>query len=47
MEPVSLAGIERALVVMAHPDDYPLPPREGPTREELLDALSTKEAANA
>jgi hypothetical protein len=25
---------------MADPDAYPVPPREGPTREELLEALA-------
>lgn len=37
----------RIAEVMAHPDDYPPPPREGPTREELLAALSTEEAVSA
>jgi hypothetical protein len=26
--------------IMSHPDDYPRPPRVGPTREELLAALA-------
>ena len=29
----------RVAEVMANPQDYPLPPREGPTREELLEEL--------
>ncbi len=32
--------LERAAEVMANPDAYPIPPREGPTRDELLDALA-------
>jgi 2-polyprenyl-6-methoxyphenol hydroxylase-like FAD-dependent oxidoreductase len=38
--------LERVAHVMANPDRYPIPPREGPSRHELLDALS-KEAADA
>jgi 2-polyprenyl-6-methoxyphenol hydroxylase-like FAD-dependent oxidoreductase len=33
------ALLQRMAEVMANPDAYPLPPREGPTREELLDRL--------
>ena len=31
--------LERVAEVMAHPDDYPIPPREGPSRRELLRLL--------
>lgn len=31
--------------VMAHPEDHPLPAREGPTREALLEALASPEEA--
>lgn len=31
---------KRVAEVMANPDDYPLPPREGPTRGEVLAALA-------
>lgn len=37
----------RAAEVMAEPEAYPPPPREGPSREELLAALAGKEAAHA
>lgn len=43
-DPVLMARIAE---VMAHPDDYPPPPREGPTREELLAALSSEDAVHA
>ena len=33
----------RVAEVMANPDAYPIPAREGPTREELLNALDEKE----
>jgi hypothetical protein len=33
------ALLTRMAEVMANPDAYPLPPREGPTREELLQRL--------
>ena len=39
------ALMARMAEVMANPDDYPLPPRDGPTREALLDALGAKEEA--
>lgn len=40
--------LERVAHVMANPDQYPVPPREGPTRSELLDALHlAKEASSA
>jgi hypothetical protein len=32
--------LARMAAVMADPDAYPVPPREGPTRRELLDALA-------
>jgi hypothetical protein len=32
--------LARIAEVMAHPDDYPAPPREGPTRSELLAELA-------
>ena len=32
--------VTRIAAVMADPDAYPVPPREGPTREELLEALA-------
>ncbi len=35
----------RMAEIMANPDDYPPPPREGPTREALLDALTNPEEA--
>ena len=38
------AVLARAAEVMAHPDDYPVPAREGPTRA-LLDALAAAPAA--
>jgi hypothetical protein len=31
--------------VMANPDAYPVPPREGPTRDELLATLARQEDA--
>ncbi len=37
--------LARMAAVMAEPDKYPVPPREGPTREELLDVLTDKETA--
>ena len=40
-DPVLLA---RMAEVMASPDDYPVPAREGPSRAELLEHLDTKEA---
>ena len=36
--------LERAAHVMANPDEFPIPPREGPTRSELLDALAKETA---
>ncbi|SRR5581483_9555494 len=41
------ALMARIAEVMANPDDYPPPPREGPTREELLAVLASEEAVNA
>lgn len=38
--------VARMMQVMGDPENYPIPPREGPSREELLEALE-KEAANA
>ena len=38
--------LERVAHVMSNPDEFPVPPREGPTRAELLEALS-KEPADA
>lgn len=35
----------RVAAVMADPDSHPSPPREGPSRSELLAALATKETA--
>jgi hypothetical protein len=35
----------RMAEVMAHPEDHPLPAREGPTREALLEALASPEEA--
>jgi hypothetical protein len=32
--------LTRMAEVMAHPEDYPVPPREGPTRTELLHTLA-------
>ncbi len=37
--------IERVMAVMAKPDAYPIPPREGPSRTELLDTLTSEENA--
>jgi hypothetical protein len=34
------ALLARMAEVMANPDDYPTPPSEGPTREELLEQLA-------
>jgi 2-polyprenyl-6-methoxyphenol hydroxylase-like FAD-dependent oxidoreductase len=34
--------LARVAEVMAHPDDYPIPPREGPSREELLRQLDAE-----
>jgi hypothetical protein len=34
------AFVTRMIEIMSHPDDYPRPPRVGPTREELLAALA-------
>ena len=31
--------MSRVMAVMADPDAYPVPPREGPTRDELVAAL--------
>jgi hypothetical protein len=50
--PVELASdpevMARMAEVMADPDAWPLPPREGPTREELLEALvGDREEASA
>lgn len=40
--------VARVMEVMGDPDTYPVPPREGPSREELLEALArTEEAAHA
>ena len=36
--------LTRAAAVMAEPEKYPLPEREGPTRSELLDALAEEDA---
>jgi 2-polyprenyl-6-methoxyphenol hydroxylase-like FAD-dependent oxidoreductase len=47
--PAQLAGrpdvVARMAEVMSHPDDYPPPPREGPTRRELLATLGLAEEA--
>ena len=40
-DPVLLA---RMAEVMADPDAYPVPEREGPSRTELLEHLASKEA---
>jgi len=37
----------RMAEVMAKPDDWPLPPRDGPSRTELLDALEATGAARS
>jgi 2-polyprenyl-6-methoxyphenol hydroxylase-like FAD-dependent oxidoreductase len=37
----------RAMEVMANPDDYPVPPLEGPSREELLAALAARPPTSA
>jgi hypothetical protein len=37
--------IARVMAVMAEPDAYPIPPREGPSRAELLDVLTAEENA--
>jgi hypothetical protein len=34
--------LARVAEVMAHPDDYPIPPREGPSREGLLRQLDSE-----
>jgi 2-polyprenyl-6-methoxyphenol hydroxylase-like FAD-dependent oxidoreductase len=39
------AFLARAAEIMASPDDYPVPPREGPTRTELLERLERVDAA--
>jgi 2-polyprenyl-6-methoxyphenol hydroxylase-like FAD-dependent oxidoreductase len=39
--------VARVAQVMADPGAYPLPPNEGPTRRELLDALTDNERASA
>ncbi|HEY8524487.1 MAG TPA: FAD-dependent oxidoreductase [Acidimicrobiales bacterium] len=39
-------AMARMAEVMAHPDDYPPPPRGGPTREALLEALAHPEEAH-
>ena len=38
------AVLARAAEVMAHPDDFPAPTTDGPTRAELLDALAASPA---
>jgi 2-polyprenyl-6-methoxyphenol hydroxylase-like FAD-dependent oxidoreductase len=47
--PADLMGdaelIGRMAEVMAEPDAWPAPPREGPRREELLEALAARESA--
>jgi len=49
--PADLMGdpeyMARAAAVMADPDAYPSPPREGPTRDELLEALAGAGVARA
>jgi hypothetical protein len=35
----------RMAEVMAHPEDYPVPDPDGPTREALLEALAHPEEA--
>ena len=37
--------IARVMAVMAEPDAYPIPPREGPSRGELLDLLTREDTA--
>jgi len=37
--------LARMAEVMAEPDKYPIPPREGPTRDELLGVLAAQEDA--
>ena len=37
--------LARMAAVMADPDSYPIPPQEGPTRDELLAKLATEEDA--
>jgi hypothetical protein len=41
--PVDLANdaafTARCMEVMAEPEKYPMPPREGPTRDELVESL--------
>jgi hypothetical protein len=37
--------LARMAAVMAEPDKYPVPPREGPTREVLLAVLGPEEDA--
>jgi hypothetical protein len=45
-ELASDAGLlARMAAVMADPDSYPIPPREGPSRTELLAQLASKEDA--
>ena len=39
------AYVARVAEVMADPDSYPIPPREGPSRDELLGALAGQAAA--
>jgi 2-polyprenyl-6-methoxyphenol hydroxylase-like FAD-dependent oxidoreductase len=39
--------VQRVMEVMAHPEDYPPPAREGPSREELLAALAEHRASRA
>ena len=47
--PTDLMGdaelITRMAEVMAEPDDWPAPPRQGPRREALLEALGAREPA--
>jgi 2-polyprenyl-6-methoxyphenol hydroxylase-like FAD-dependent oxidoreductase len=41
-----LAFVGRVAEIMADPSAYPVPPREGPTRTELLAALTSEEIAS-
>ena len=38
------AFLARVAAMMANPDDFPVPPSDGPSREELLTHLDTEEA---